>query len=651
MLRKLINRMFPSGRATAPAVPHEHSGACANDVADRLIAEGNRAESEGNFRKACEQYRKAVDAAPGSAKAHLNLGIGLEATGDTHGAIQSYEAALAIDPGNPYAGYNLANVLCARGAFDQAERLLHSALDRQPEFPEAHVALSNLYSSQGNPAAAAVSLEAALKLRPDYVGALNNYGLVLRELRRLTEAETALRRAIEIDPGILSAYRALGAVLRDQARIGDSVEVFRAAHQLAPERLDLVSTELFTLNFFEDISGAALFARHKAFGAQLESAVPSRFGPFRNIRTPERRLRVGYVSGDFYRHPAGVFTIPLFEHHDRSAYSIYCYSTGSRVDDVTGQIRATADVWRDAASMSDAELADTVNRDAIDILVDLSGHSGVSRLGVFAQQPAPLQVAWLGYLNTTGLTRIQYRLTDRYADPPGIADQRHTETLYRLPSSQWCYRPFISIDVLEEPAFGRNGFITFGSFNHISKLSRTVRALWAEILTRLPDSRLVIVGVPDGQARDSLLRDLEHAGVAATRITVVPQLPLDEYYRWFNAVDIALDTTPYSGGTTTCDTLWMGVPVITVPGDLPASRSAASILSTVGLASWIASTPQDYVRLAVDYARDTAGITRLRQSLRRMMRESPIMDEPRFARDVEEAYRHMWRTWCNGAQP
>lgn len=651
MLRKLINRMFPSGRTAAPAAPHEHSEAFATEVADRLIAEGNRAESDGNFRGACEQYRKAVAAAPGSAKAHLNLGIGLEAAGDTPGAIRSYEAALAIDPGNPYAGYNLANVLYARGAFEQAERLLRSALDRQPGFPEAHVALSNIYDSQGNPAAAAASLEAALKLRPDYAGALYNYGLILRELRRLTESETALRRAIEIDPGMLSAYRALGAVLRDQARIGESIDVFRAAQKLAPERLDLVSTELFTLNFFEDISGAALFERHKAFGERLESAVLPRFGPFRNIRAPERCLRIGYVSGDFYMHPVGVFTIPLFERHDRSAYSIYCYSTSAKVDDVTGQIRAMADVWRDAALMSDAELADTVNRDAIDILIDLSGHSGVSRLGVFAQQPAPLQVTWLGYLNTTGLTRIQYRLTDRYADPPGMADQRHTETLFRLPSSQWCYRPYISVDVPEEPAFRRNGFITFGSFNHISKLSRTVRGLWAEILTRLPDSRLVIVGVSDGQARDSLLHDLENAGVAATRITVVPRVPLDEYYHWFNAVDIALDTTPYSGGTTTCDTLWMGVPVITLQGCLPVSRSAASVLSTVGLSSWIASTPQDYVRLAVDYACDTVVITRLRRSLRQMMRESPLMDEPRFARDVEEAYRCMWRTWCDGAQP
>lgn len=617
-------------------------------AADRLIAAGNRAETEGNFREACEQYRKAVEAAPGYAKAQLNLGIGLDAIGDADGAIKCFEAARAIDPTNAYASYNLGKLLYTRGALLRAEQLLHSALEHKPEFPEAQVMLSNVYDSLGESGAATAALEAALKQNPNYAGASYNYGLVLGKLRRLTDAETALRRAIEIDPSMLPAYKALGVILRDQARIGESLEVFRAAQKLAPENFDMLSAELFTLNFSEDISEDDLFAKHKAFGMQLERATIPRFGQFRNTRVPERRLRIGYVSGDFHMHPVSVFTIPVVERHDRSAYDIYCYSTGTSADNVTKKIRNLADVWRDAGSMSDAELADAINRDEIDILVDLSGHTGTFRLGVFAQQPAPLQVTWLGYLNTTGLTRIQYRLCDRYTDPVDITDQLHTETLVRLPNSQWCYRPFTSIDISELPPFKQNGFITFGSFNQISKLSHAVRKLWAEILTKLPDSRLVVVGIQEGRARDTLLRDLEVAGVAPTRITAVPHVPLDQYFRWFNAVDIALDTTPYSGHTTTCDTLWMGVPVLTLLGSLPVSRGAASILSTVGLSSWIAPTPQDYVRLAVDYARGRTVITKLRQSLRQRMRESPIMDEVRFARDIEDAYRHMWRAWCGG---
>jgi predicted O-linked N-acetylglucosamine transferase (SPINDLY family) len=309
-------------------------------------------------------------------------------------------------------------------------------------------------------------------------------------------------------------------------------------------------------------------------------------------------------------------------------------------------VQAHADVWRDATSMSDLGLAEAINRDGIDVLVDLAGHSGVSRLAVFAQQPAPVQVTWLGYLNTTGMTRMQYRLCDRHTDPPGMTDRFHTETLVRLPNSQWCYRPVESIACAATPPSSRNGFITFGSFNGGYKLSASVRSLWAEILTRLPDSRIVLAGVLQGPARDELISDFERAGIDAGRIVIFPRIGIAEYLRSFNDVDVALDTTPYSGGTTTCDALWMGVPVITVPGIRSVSRSAASMLATVGLSDWIAASPEDYVRLAVEHARDRAGLLELRRTLRERMRSSPLMDEPQFARDLEHAYRRMWRSWC-----
>jgi predicted O-linked N-acetylglucosamine transferase (SPINDLY family) len=297
--------------------------------------------------------------------------------------------------------------------------------------------------------------------------------------------------------------------------------------------------------------------------------------------------------------------------------------------------------------MSAARLADEIHRDGIDILVDLAGHSGIPQLALFAQQPAPVQATWLGYLNTTGMTRIQYRISDRHADPPGLTESHHTETLLRLPHSQWCYRPFVTTPRAEMPPFEQNGYITFGSFNQAMKLSRSSRRLWAEILARLPDSRLLVLGVPEGRARDELWRDLTAAGVDRERITILPYLLLPDYFRRLAAADIALDTAPFSGGTTTCDALWMGVPVITVPGSRPSSRSAASILTTAGLTEWIASSPEDYVRLAVEFAREEKAITQLRASLRRRMRESPLMDEPRFVRDVESAYRGMWQSWCS----
>jgi len=553
---------------------------------------------------------------------------------------------LAIDPGDAYANYNLGKVLCERGDLERAEPLIRAALDRKPEFPEAQVVLSNLHESRGDLAAALSTLESALKQRPDWAEVLFNYSGVLWKLRRLSEAETALRRAIAIDPGLVPAYGLLGNVLRRQARIPEALEVLGAARKLDPGRLDIESNELFMLTCWDEISTEALFVRHKDFGARLERAIARRFEPFGNSRDPERRLRVGYVSGDFNFHPVAFFTIPLFKRHDRSACEIFCYWTGDTVDDFTRQVQTHADVWRDVASMSDAGLAETINRDAIDILVDLSGHSGFFRLAVFAQQPAPVQVTWLGYLCTTGMTRIQYRFCDRHTDPPGMTDRFHTETLVRLPNTQWCYRPVVSIDCSEAPPLKRNGFITFGSFSNVLKLSPTSRRLWAEILTRLPDSRIVFAGVPQGPIRDGLIRDFEKAGIAAGRIATLPRMGYADYLRSFNDVDVSLDTTPYSGGTTTCDALWMGVPVITVPGTRSISRSTTSILATLGLSDWIATSPEDYVRLAVRCTEDRESIAELRRTLRGRMRASPLVDELQFARDVEDAYRRMWRTWC-----
>jgi len=747
MVRKLWDRLARFGRAPAP---NARSAASALDAADRLIAEGNQAEKESRLREACELYRKAVAAAPGYAKAHLNLGIGLEAIGDADGAIGCHEKALASDPGDPYASYNLGRLLYTRGALPQAERLLEQALQRRPEFPEARIVfacvlqargrleaalaeleaalrrrpddfgalyhyagvlrqlnrlddaqaalrravaldpenidanyelatlllerreladaerllravvkrhpdsveararLLDIYESRGDLSAAATELEAVLQQRPDWADALYNYGRVLKKLLRLTESESALRRAIAADPKHAGAYCMLGSVLLGQCRADDALELYRTGRERCPGDLDLESAELFALNCSEQISEDALFAKHVAFGARIEKAHPLRFQPFRNARDPQRRLRIGYVSGDFCYHVVTLFMIPVIEHRDRSAVEVYCYSTTDRKDDYTRRLSAHADVWRDSGSLSDVELADAINRDGIDILVDLGGHAGIPQLAVFAQQPAPVQATWLGYLNTTGMTRIQYRISDRHADPPGLTDRYHTETLVRLPHSQWCYRPFISIACAETPPFMRNGYITFGSFNQALKISRTARRLWAEILERLPDSRLAILGVGAGRAQSDLVADLAGAAVDRARISVMPYVSLEDYFRSFDAVDIALDTMPYSGGTTTCDALWMGVPVLTVPGSRPSSRSAASILTTVGLGEWIAPTPEDYVRLAVEFGRHKSALNGLRKSLRQKLRQSPLMDEERFARDLEAAYRQMWQNWCGG---
>jgi protein O-GlcNAc transferase len=647
MLERLLDRLKRRAAAlaartgAAPAAPG--SGVAA---AERAIAAGNRAEEEGRITEACLRYREAVDAAPAYAKAHLNLGIGLEAAGDAEGALGAYRAAFDLDAEDPYVNYNLGKMLYMRREAVEAARHLRAALERKPDFPEARIALSNVYDVQGQLAAAAGELEIALRQRPGDPGALYNYGVVLQKQRRFDEAEAALRHALDANPGFMPAYRALGGVLLRQGRLAEALEVYGEGRRLSPDSADLESVELFLLTGYEAISAEELFARHRAFGERLEKRVPARFEPFHNDRDPERRLRIGYVSGDFCFHPVSLFLVPVFDKRDRSNYEVYCYSTGDIRDDLTRQAPGWVEVWRDVASLSDGELADVINADGIDILVDLSGHSGRSRLDVFAQQPAPVQATWLGYLNTTGTIRIHYRITDGNSDPPGLTEQLHTERLVRLPDSQWCYRPFITIDGVDAPPAARNGFVTFGSFNDVPKISASTLELWARLLAQLPSSRLVVVGAAGGHTETQITRKLESAGIDAQRLELLPRLALDEYYRCFNRVDIALDTTPYSGGTTTLDALWMGVPVVTVPGARSASRSAGSILATVGLDEWIGRTPDDYVRIAVEFSRDAATLAGLRASLRKRLRESPLMDEKRFTRDLEHAYRLMWREWC-----
>jgi predicted O-linked N-acetylglucosamine transferase (SPINDLY family) len=619
------------------------------EAADRLIAEGNRAESAGNLARARDLYGAAVAAAPRYARAHLNLGIALEAEGRLDGAAESYEAALVLEPGEPYASYNLGKLLAARGIADRAEQLLRSALSAKPEFPEALVALANLCESGDRLPEALAALETAVKQRPAYAGAWYNRALLLQRLGRLDEAEDALRRVLGIDPKFPLVHHSLGNLLRSQGRIGEAIERFGTARKLDPASFDVESAELHTLIYSDELAADELAGRHRAFGARLEAHYPERFAPFHNAPDPDRRLRIGCVSSNLSMHPVALFLLPLLEHRDRAAYEIHCYSTGRTQDPVTARIRERCDGWREAAFLSDDRLAETVNGDGIDILIDLTGHAGLSRLAVFAQRPAPVAAGWLGYLGTTGLTRVQYRLCDSYSDPPGLTESLHTETLVRLPHSQWCYRPFLSVDAAPEPPLRRNGFVTFGSFNHVSKLSASTLALWRRILDETPGSRLVVVGVPEGRASERLRRDFHEAGISASRLSLVPRVPLDEYFRRFDDVDIALDTAPCSGGTTTCDTLWMGVPVVTLPGPASASRSAASLLSTLGLTEWIAATPGEYVRIASAAAREPAVLAGLRGSLRERMRSSPLMNERGFARDFEGACRRMWRDWCESS--
>jgi predicted O-linked N-acetylglucosamine transferase (SPINDLY family) len=615
-------------------------------LADALIAAGRRAENAGRLDAASRLYRTAAALAPGHAPAYLNLGGALEAAGEAAAAAATYEALLARDPANPYANYNLGRLRHESGDAERATALLRRALQSKPDFADALVVLGLVQEAQGDLPGAATSLEQALRVGPESAGAWYDYGEVLLKLERYDAAEDAWRRALALEPRFSPAWHQLGTLLRGEARVDEAAAAFAAARRIEPDDFALESLELHALHLSDQVSAAELFERHRAYGARLEAALTPPGAPHANERSPDRPLRVGLVSSDFYWHPVTVFLVPLLERRDRGAYEMFAYHTGTQFDETTARVQALVDGWLAAAPLSDGELAERIRRDAIDVLVDLTGHAGVCRLGVFALQPAPVQVAWLGYLHSTGLTRIGYRLSDARADPPGASDRLHTEKLVRLPHSQWCYRPAVRLVHAAEPPCLRNGYVTFGSFNSMPKLSPSVRRLWAHILAQLPQSRLLLVGIPDGRARADLVRDLGQAGVGAERLTILSRVPLDKYLSQYDAVDIALDSWPYGGGTTTFDALWMGVPVLTLTGERSASRSAASILSALDLEDWIAASGDEYVARALAHATAPSRIAGLRAGLRARLQASPLMDEGAFARSVEAACRAMWRAWC-----
>ena len=580
MFKNLLTRLLPA-TASPSAVPTVSAAAPAgvsrpDDVAgaDGLIVEGNGLEDAGRLAEAEALYRQAVATAPRHARAHLNLGIVLDARGDADGAAAAFETVLAIDPRHPFGNYNLARLMVVRRDTARARTLV----------------------------------VAALQARPDFLQALQLLGRIERDEGFAEEGLDAVARVLEHDPA---------------------------------DRLHR-SFELMILNNVEGVQPDAFFRKHVEFGAALEQAVPERFHHRPEASDPARRLRVGYLSGDFTQHPVAFFLAPVLERHERAHVETFCYSLTGDSDAMTQRLRAAAHHWRDVAALPDDALADVIHADGIDVLVDLMGHSSMPRPGVFCQRPARVQVAWLGYLNTTGLTRMDFRLTDVRCDPPAIAQPLHTERLVPLPASQWCYPGDDSHAIDLPPPFERNGHVTFGSFNSALKVTPAGCRRWAEVLLRVPGSRLVIGDVGSERKRAAIRRDITSLGVAEHRIEFMPRVPGDQYMRLYNAVDITLDTFPYGGGTTTFDSLWMGVPVVATRGDTSVSRSAAAILAMLDLEDWIAPAVGDVVDLAVARATDLEALRALRPGLRARLQASPLTDMARYVRDLEAAYREMW---------
>lgn len=541
--------------------------------------------------------------------------------------------------------YWLGVVLQKQGKAEQSADCFRKTIELKPGHAEGHDAYGLLLLEQGRAHAAAESFERAVAINPQLAGAHNNLGRALKLLGQLDQAAAAFRNALAIDPNSVVLRNNLATLLKDTGQVDEAIELLRGAVKIAPDP-QVASNLLYLLTFQEDVTSSQLKEEHRQWNQHYigRNVTPHRHrSP--GLQEADRRIRVGYVSPDFRLHPVGRFFLPLLARHDRSQFEILCYSDVRSPDAVTASIKSCVDGWRQTTGMPDEQVAELVANDRIDILVDLSMHLADNRMLVFAHKPAPVQVTYLAYPGTTGLSAIDYRLTDGYLDPPGCDESLYSERSVRL-RSYWCYQPAKDSPPVVPPPCLASGYVTFGCLNNFCKISAGALAEWCELLRRVPDSRLLL-HAGEGSHRQRLHDQLAAHGVDPRRLEFLPRLSIAEYFSAYNRIDIGLDSFPYPGGTTTCDALWMGVPVVSLAGQTAISRGGLSVLSNIGLAELATQDKPAYLRMANELARDPSRLAQLRATMRDRMRGSPLTDARGFTQDFEACLRAMWKDWCS----
>ncbi len=635
---------------TAVHLDPRYAGAHCN-LGAMYLEKRDVATAEGYYRAALELQADLVAAQRGLASI-------LAATDRAAEAVDWLRRAVADDPDDVGAALDLARILVKRGERAEAEEYYLRAVALDDECVEACCMLGELYRARQRDDdanqwyAKALSIEDAgadPTERPLLARAAAQVGIALISRSRWEEATAQLRRAIELMPQMPDPYVNLAYLEMRQARPQAAVDLYRRAIALDPSAAVPRSYLLFALNMVDSIDPVALCDEHRAFGEWLADVTPPVIAEYRNSLDPDRPLRVGYVSPDFRDHPVAQFVAPVLDRHDASQCAFFCYSNTRYRDKHTDELQARfGDRWRDLTRLTDDQAADVIRQDSIDILIDLAGHTAESRFGVFARKPAPVQASWLGYLCTTGVRTIDYRIVDANTDPAGLTETHHTERLYRLPGSQWVYAPLVEVPIARPPPTGHAGHVVFGSFNQYPKLNDTCLALWSQVLARLPHARLRVAGIASVDVEEQMLRRLERLAIDPACVEFTKRLPRRQYLAAFNDIDIALDATPYNGATTSLDTLWMGVPVVGLAGSRSISRGTYSLLRTLGKTELIADSPAQYVELNVALAMDAQWRERLHRTLRDDLQRSPLMDVPRFVRNLEAAYRTMWQGWRAG---
>lgn len=610
----------------------------------------------------------------------IREGHALEDCGQIDAALAKYQEALRLNPANHNAYLNIGNVQFSQGKESEAVASYRNALQLKPDYAAAHVNLGRLYFSQQHHDAAAASYSAAIRTDPTFVDAYLGLGLALEALERVDEAVAAYREALVVQSDFAGAHLNLGHLLmqlsktdmaashleqaiqgfpnhahahwwlgklyKDMGLLAQAIAHLRRACELEPSIPDFRGLLLFTLLHDPNVSPAMLLEEHNEYDRQFAAVWRSSTSYYPNAADPERRLRLGYISGDFRDHPVARFIEPVLTHYDRNQFEVHAFHNHYNEDSVTERLKQRVDHWHAIASLNDDRVIAHIRELGIDLLVDLSGHTENHRLQVFARHPAPVQFTWLGYLGTTGLSAMDYRICDIHTDPPGLTEAHHTERLARLPASQWCHMAYDNLPPVAPLPLMRHGYPTLGSFNNVSKLNDRVIALWVEVLRALPQARLRIAAAPAGRAQERLLSLLTGQGVESTRIEFVPRTGYRDYLAALSDVDIALDPFPYNGGTTTLDALIMGVPVVSLVGERSVARGGASLLINAGLGECVAQAPGDYVTIVRQLLTSPARLATIRARLRGDVEKSILQNGPRFTRQLEVLYRERWREWC-----
>ena len=603
-------------------------------------------QERGELEAALSLHHRALVLAPALAEGFCNRGDTYSQLDRLAEAEADFGRAAELAPALAPAWFNRGNVLLRLGRATAAETCYRRSRDLLPRLAQVPAQLARALAAQGRAAEAMDAMADAVALAPGDWSLLNDLGVLQQQAGRIAAAKASLRRAIDHCPGAAVAHYNLGNACYGEGDAARAAACYRRAWELDPRLSRAASNYLNCLHYLPEPGGAAIAACHR------EVAAGGRQPPghsHANSPEPKRRLRIGYVSADFVRHPLGLLLLPILAAHDRSQVFVACYSNRRDGDDITQQLRRNADLWRDILPCDDETLDRMIRDDAIDILVDLDGHTAGGRLGLFARKPAPIQVGWLGYPFTTGLTTMDYALLDR-ATVPAEAEAWFSERVVCLPVSRFCYQG-PETPKPAPPPMRQRGFVTFGSFNNIAKLTPEVIAAWADILHRVPGSRLLLKWPHLAQAEiaERILTAFRGCGIAAGRIQLRGNSPPEQLRAEYADMDIALDPFPYCGAFTSCEALWMGVPVVTLPGPRPFSRQTLALLSALGLADGLAAQDiQAYRDLAVGLAGDPDRLSRLRRDLRPQMRRA-LGDVPRHAAALEAFFRRAWIDWCQGA--